>query len=41
MVGECQTCLSAAYAQQSWVKDFVAPTVDLTANDEELLIQLA
>ena len=26
--------------QQSWVKNYVTPTADLTANDEELLIQL-
>lgn len=40
MVGECQTCLSAAYAQRSWVKDFVATPTDVTADDEKLLIQL-
>lgn len=31
---------SLAYVQQSWVKDFVAPTTNVTADDEELLIQL-
>jgi hypothetical protein len=31
---------SLAYVQQSWVKDFVAPPADVTADDEELLIQL-
>jgi len=41
MVGECQTCFSVTYAQRSWVKDFVAPTADVTADDEQLLIQLA
>ena len=34
------TDLSFAYVQKSWVKDFVAPTADVTADDEELLIQL-
>ena len=32
---------SLAFVQQSWVVDYVAPTADLTANDEELIIQLA
>lgn len=40
MVGERQTCLSTAYVQQSWVKNFVAPTANTIADDEELLIQL-
>ena len=40
MVGECQICPSVAYVQRSWVKDFVARTADVTADDEELLIQL-
>ena len=31
---------SLAYVQQSWVKNYVAPTADTTADDEELLIQL-
>jgi hypothetical protein len=31
---------SAAFIQQSWVKDYVATTADVTADDEELLIQL-
>jgi hypothetical protein len=34
------TDLSLAYVQRSWVKDYVAPTADVTADDEELLIQL-
>ena len=33
--------LSLAYVQRSWVKDFVTTTADTTADDEELLIQLA
>jgi uncharacterized protein YjiK len=32
--------LELAYVQKSWVKDFVAPTADVKADDEELLIQL-
>jgi hypothetical protein len=32
---------SLAFAQRSWVKDYVAPTSDVTSDDEELLIQLA
>lgn len=31
---------SLAYVQQSWVVGYVAPPTDLTADDEELLIQL-
>ena len=33
--------LDTFYIQQSRVVDYEAPTVDVTANDEELLIQLA